>query len=494
MDQFWNPSQFTTANKPFSHNTESVINKLPSPPYSTLSDMASSWSVSNEANPGTIARQRNNQQHRPAHFSQTQQIQSHAMAAPALYSRSSDEQPQGRILSNTRVDPTSYNDAALLEGGSAQQTFFLPQNQSQRSSVNMTSHHPMQATSTLHSQGSSILSTSQPMHSSRPTFHQPTQHRSQMPPHNQYQQQSTLLTSPLRPRSLAALRAKARSSSHLNSVSTAAIAAAKTSSTVDDKEALRRVVHCAVERERRERIKVKLDELKAVIPSCASMASTQKIVLLESAVTYIKSLEMLIGDLESRLSQYEGTSNVSEERSPPFSETQLVDRYPQTDAASAVDYAYSPTSANDHPHPHLHHPYQRPRHSHCTSSPESSIAQQAQHSHASHTRVKSEQLNLKGPMHTPNNTHGRLLAPTLKPNVANVYSANTALVTTDGSWEYRSNYQNPHQHTNHAQQHQEPTINQQQYPTHSRRTSFYDSDISPVHSPKNLLSVGSLIT
>ncbi|KAJ1336855.1 hypothetical protein BSLG_006958 [Batrachochytrium salamandrivorans] len=76
-----------------------------------------------------------------------------------------------------------------------------------------------------------------------------------------------------------------------------------------DKDALRRVVHCAVERDRRERIKVKLDELKAAIPACAGMDTTQKLVLLENAVIYIKSLEALVGDLENQLNLYESPSH-----------------------------------------------------------------------------------------------------------------------------------------------------------------------------------------
>ncbi|KAH9274545.1 hypothetical protein BASA83_003181 [Batrachochytrium salamandrivorans] len=66
-----------------------------------------------------------------------------------------------------------------------------------------------------------------------------------------------------------------------HTVSTAALVAESTASSfvhAHDKDALRRVVHCAVERDRRERIKVKLDELKAAIPACAGMDTTQKLV------------------------------------------------------------------------------------------------------------------------------------------------------------------------------------------------------------------------
>ncbi|KAJ1336654.1 hypothetical protein BSLG_006973 [Batrachochytrium salamandrivorans] len=113
-----------------------------------------------------------------------------------------------------------------------------------------------------------------------------------------------------RPDSLAALQKQSLLSNH--TVSTAALVAESTASSfvhAHDKDALRRVVHCAVERDRRERIKVKLDELKAAIPACAGMDTTQKLVLLENAVIYIKSLEALVGDLENQLNLYESPSH-----------------------------------------------------------------------------------------------------------------------------------------------------------------------------------------
>ncbi|KAH6590305.1 hypothetical protein BASA50_005717 [Batrachochytrium salamandrivorans] len=147
-----------------------------------------------------------------------------------------------------------------------------------------------------------------------------------------------------RPNSLAALKKQYQLSGHALSASSLAADSIISGSETHDKDTLRRMVHCAVERDRRERIKVKLDELKAAIPACAGMATTQKLVLLENAVLYIKSLEALVGDLEVQVNQLESPDT----KSPSLDGLDQGIKGDDLYQAEAVDPVYSISSHMTH--------------------------------------------------------------------------------------------------------------------------------------------------
>jgi hypothetical protein len=69
--------------------------------------------------------------------------------------------------------------------------------------------------------------------------------------------------------------------------------------TADQREQLRKVSHSAIERRRREKINIKIQQLRQLIPSCADQDHLHKLNILQSAIEYIGYLHNVLGSMES---------------------------------------------------------------------------------------------------------------------------------------------------------------------------------------------------
>jgi hypothetical protein len=69
--------------------------------------------------------------------------------------------------------------------------------------------------------------------------------------------------------------------------------------TADQREQLRKVSHSAIERRRREKINVKIQQLRQLIPSCADQDHLHKLNILQSAIEYIGYLHEILWNMET---------------------------------------------------------------------------------------------------------------------------------------------------------------------------------------------------
>ncbi|KAG2172248.1 hypothetical protein INT43_004789 [Umbelopsis isabellina] len=69
--------------------------------------------------------------------------------------------------------------------------------------------------------------------------------------------------------------------------------------TADQREQLRKVSHSAIERRRREKINVKIQQLRQLIPSCADQDHLHKLNILQSAIEYIGYLHEVLRNMET---------------------------------------------------------------------------------------------------------------------------------------------------------------------------------------------------
>ncbi|KAJ2962497.1 hypothetical protein NQZ79_g2317 [Umbelopsis isabellina] len=69
--------------------------------------------------------------------------------------------------------------------------------------------------------------------------------------------------------------------------------------TADQREQLRKVSHSAIERRRREKINVKIQQLRQLIPSCADQDHLHKLNILQSAIEYIGYLHEILQNMET---------------------------------------------------------------------------------------------------------------------------------------------------------------------------------------------------